>query len=459
MTQMNWRMRAAALAASAACATVFTLAILPGAAMAAKKSKAAAAPAAAQPGASKQAPDAKAAQAAAARQAYDAGLKAYANGKFQPAIEQFNAALNNGGLSSSEMAKALYTRGLSQKKLGKSGLAISDFTSAMWLKNGLSDADRKAATAARAEAYNQAGLEPPSDVQQSVGVAVADDTSQQNSSSHLSEKAIAQASGAASPAVASNTAASPVTRQAPDSPEAQDAARARASYAPVNDGALQSLSSSAVGSGATAAPAPAASTGSTSWNPFAGSAEASPSPTTASLVQQDQGTAAAPAAAPSSPPSTVMGFFSNMFGGGSSAAAPPAPQQSVQVASNAPVAPEVSSWSQSTTVTTGSSHKGTSARTHVAMATPAAVPVPKGKYKIHIAAVRTRAEADALAQKLVAEHGALFANHAPMVDETVIGSMGTFYRVRIPGYASQEEPRGLCGKLRNSGFDCLVVTN
>jgi hypothetical protein len=47
----------------------------------------------------------------------------------------------------------------------------------------------------------------------------------------------------------------------------------------------------------------------------------------------------------------------------------------------------------------------------------------------------------------------------PTVDEAVIGSMGTFYRVRINGYASQDEPRSLCNKLRTSGLDCLVVTN
>ncbi|MGL4397417.1 MAG: SPOR domain-containing protein [Hyphomicrobium sp.] len=37
--------------------------------------------------------------------------------------------------------------------------------------------------------------------------------------------------------------------------------------------------------------------------------------------------------------------------------------------------------------------------------------------------------------------------------------MGTFYRVRVGSYASPDEPRGLCTTLRNSGYDCLVVTN
>ncbi len=82
-----------------------------------------------------------------------------------------------------------------------------------------------------------------------------------------------------------------------------------------------------------------------------------------------------------------------------------------------------------------------------------------GKYKLHIAALRSRAEAETLAQQLASKHGGDLAQRAPMVDEAVIGSMGTFYRVRVGSYANSDEPRGVCNKLRTSGFDCLVVTN
>ena len=68
--------------------------------------------------------DQKKQAAAAARQAYDAGLKAFANGKYQPAIDQLSAAVKGGGLSSAEIAKALYTRGAAYKKQNKPGLAI-----------------------------------------------------------------------------------------------------------------------------------------------------------------------------------------------------------------------------------------------------------------------------------------------------------------------------------------------
>src|SRR5438034_593017 len=69
------------------------------------------------------------------------------------------AAIVAGVLSASEMAKALYTRGLAYKKENKPGQAISDLTSAIWLKNGLSDIEKKSALGERSEAYRMAGLE------------------------------------------------------------------------------------------------------------------------------------------------------------------------------------------------------------------------------------------------------------------------------------------------------------
>jgi cell division septation protein DedD len=92
-------------------------------------------------------------------------------------------------------------------------------------------------------------------------------------------------------------------------------------------------------------------------------------------------------------------------------------------------------------------------------AAPQAAKVKGGKYKVHVAAVRSRAEAEALAQRLNAQYGQALASRTATVDEATIGSMGKFYRVRVGSYATAEEPRGLCNTLRNSGYDCLVVTN
>ncbi len=83
---------------------------------------------------------------------------------------------------------------------------------------------------------------------------------------------------------------------------------------------------------------------------------------------------------------------------------------------------------------------------------------PSGKYRLQVAAVRSRSEAEALAGLLVGRHAEQLGGRKPEVDEFVIGSMGTFYRVRLGPYANAGEPETLCNALRSDGFDCLVVT-
>ncbi len=81
-----------------------------------------------------------------------------------------------------------------------------------------------------------------------------------------------------------------------------------------------------------------------------------------------------------------------------------------------------------------------------------------GKYQLQIAAVRSRAEAEALAQKVKQQHGAALGGREPIVDETVIGNFGNFHRVRVGPYVDAKEPGKFCSTLIKTGFDCLVVT-
>jgi cell division septation protein DedD len=83
---------------------------------------------------------------------------------------------------------------------------------------------------------------------------------------------------------------------------------------------------------------------------------------------------------------------------------------------------------------------------------------PAGKFHVQVAAVRSRSEAYALSVRLLSQYGSALGSRRPEVEQTVIGSMGTFYRVRVGPYASAEESEHLCGSLRTSGFDCLVIT-
>ena len=60
--------------------------------------------------------------------------------------------------------------------------------------------------------------------------------------------------------------------------------------------------------------------------------------------------------------------------------------------------------------------------------------------------------------KVQRDHAAALATREPEIDETVVGNMGSFYRVRIGPFASAQEGQAACAKLKGTGIDCLVVT-
>ena len=83
---------------------------------------------------------------------------------------------------------------------------------------------------------------------------------------------------------------------------------------------------------------------------------------------------------------------------------------------------------------------------------------PAGRFRIQVGMVRTQAEAQALAVRVKREHGEVLASREPEIDETVVGNMGSFYRVRVGPFASAQEGQATCAKLKGTGIDCLVVT-
>lgn len=95
---------------------------------------------------------------AAAQAAIETGGKLLESGKTDQAVATLSSAISGGNLPPGVMAKALYLRGSAYRKQNKPALAISDLTSALWLKGGLSDADRADATQQRTAAYSEAGL-------------------------------------------------------------------------------------------------------------------------------------------------------------------------------------------------------------------------------------------------------------------------------------------------------------
>ena len=426
--------------------------------------------------------EAKQREAEAAKRAYDEGIKSYQAGKFQPAVDELSAALRGGGLASTDMARGLYLRGLAYKKLSKPGLAISDLTSALWLKNGLNDADRKSASAERADAYKAAGLGDGNSGGDTVAVA---EPAPAAAAPAAAKKAPAPAAPAATPAATASPAATA------GAPAAVEAAVPQALS--TTGGSAPALTGEAHGAAKISVPIDAAvpfGTTPMAAQPAAGSSDrpssASAANTAATLGPTSPGAApslgsnAAPAsdgAAPvSASTSSVSGFFSNLLPGkGPTTPAAPPPASVTTASTGAAPSSKAQVPSGSVAAATDKSSpaktaRGEPASSATAAASGAAKPaatvaqktapaVTGGKYKVHIAALRSRPEADALAQKIAQQHAAALNNRAPTVDEAVIGSMGKFYRVRIGSYATADEPRGLCNTLRNSGYDCLVVSN
>jgi len=80
----------------------------------------------------------------------------------------------------------------------------------------------------------------------------------------------------------------------------------------------------------------------------------------------------------------------------------------------------------------------------------------EGRFQVQLAAVRTKAEAVALAAKAKREHAVLAASE-PSIDQAVLGNMGSFYRVRFGPFASAHESQAVCAKLQDSGLECMAV--
>lgn len=479
---MSFMTRSARAVSFAAAAALFAVSLpIPGAEAAAKKQAGGQEAGGQQAGQPPQDGEqaAKKSAAEAAKRAYDNGIKSYQAGKYQPAVDQLSSALRGGGLSSTDMARGLYYRGLAYKKQSKPGLAISDLTSALWLKNGLSDAERQSATAERAEAYKAAGL---GDGNSGADTVAASDPK--------SESTPAARQAAQGPASAPAASAAPSSGAVGGSPAPQAVAAEAGVPQPLSLGgetavpAPPKVRQAAVNDPAglqSAVAARYATTGASAQNPGSSldqatafnqpASPASPAPHAVALNAVPNEPAAAPAPAASGGAAGGIGsFFSNLFSPAASQSPAPqdaSPASNVTTASTTQAAPQTSSWSNQTSLSEGAAKKGKATKAAAGPQPAAAATEVKtaatkskgGKYKLHIAAVRSRAEADALAHKLSQEHGGALKDKAPAVDEAVIGSMGTFYRVRIGSYATADEPRGLCNTLRNSGYDCLVVSN
>ncbi|WP_144083576.1 SPOR domain-containing protein [Hyphomicrobium nitrativorans] len=449
--------------------------------------------------------EAEAKGGAANQRAYSAGVRAFESGDMATAEKQLTTALSGGGLPSAQMARALYFRGSASRRLGKPAQAISDLTTAVWLKGGLSDAERAKATEERQLAYREAGLgdtpppigaapldqspttpKPGAAPQAKPGtqVAVVGPSSFWNNMSmpSLPTIAIPGMSSSATPAQqsAAQPAAAPVAEvavaaPAPPAAEAQAPAAAPVAAPAATAGAQTSAWATETAPAAAPAPPQQISTGfapeatpvSTGLNAMPGASPAGEGSLGGGSTWSNPlaGTGAA-----------VGGFFSNMFGSSSEAASDAAVTtgstaaaasewgsdttvvnaQTSSMVQRGPDSPSALPWSASGGPSAGGAAQGAAAQK--APAKKVAAKTGGGNFKLQVASVRSREEADKLAQTLQGYPAVRSGAVRTEVDEAVIGSMGTFYRVRLGPYANAKEPGDLCQTLKPQGFDCLVVT-
>jgi hypothetical protein len=367
---------------------------------------------------------------------YEAGAKAFEAGKYAPAIQSLSAALSAGGLSSQQMAKALYYRGVAYRKTGKSAQAISDLTSSVWLKNGLSDSDRAAAMDQRQGAYREAGL----GAGPAIGAAPLD-----------------APTPAAAPMPAAASGPAPVA-PAPVAATAPTDAATSSWAATTADGAAKASIPNLSQPASAPPPAPTVPAGG-----FATIATGDPEPPALSALPQGEAPSA-PAAAPLSGVGSAIGnagtavsnFFGGLMGGTGGSGATASASDPVTTATTQPATatappPPATGWNAATSVVEGKPKK-------VAAAAEKPRAAKAGTYHLQVGVLRSRAEAEQLAANLKAKHGAALASVAPAIDEVVYGNMGTFYRVQVGPYASAAEPGNFCTTLKPQGYDCLVIT-
>jgi SPOR domain len=358
------------------------------------------------PGTNKQDPaaNAKKQDPVEAQGAIEAASKLLRAGKADQAAQSLSAALAGGNLPPAVMAKALYMRGLAYRQLKKPAQAVSDLTSALWLRGGLGGEERTEAQKQRIEAYADAGLTETGQVLAAAKGAPAAKTSSSNWLSNLfgSPDSVAAAPESSAKVTTTGTARIETATTVPEAPINGWASKTE----------VQSERVAATEPAQAKRPAPAAPAAQEKDPPSVNSERvASTAPAKAKRPAP-----ATPAAKEKDPPSVKAERLSST-----------APAQAKRPAPAAPAAKEKDAPSAQAA----------------------------GGFRVQLTPVRTKAEALALAAKAKRQHAAVLGE--PQIEQTVVGNMGSFYRVRFGPFANAQQSQAVCAKLKGSGFDCVPI--
>ena len=163
--------------------------------------------------------------------------------------------------------------------------------------------------------------------------------------------------------------------------------------------------------------------------------------------------APAPDTAPATGGGGLGGFFGNLFGG-SSGTATAAP-----TAQAAPPKTEVASsaWSAGTEVKAPTATQKIKPASQTAtLSAPSAAPTSKsnGRYVLQVAKLKTREDAQSVANQLKQQLGVELAGREPSIVAVSEGGFGTLHRLSFGPFADAAEWKTLCPKLLKAGHDC-----
>lgn len=132
---------------------------------------------------------------------------------------------------------------------------------------------------------------------------------------------------------------------------------------------------------------------------------------------------------------------------------PPAMDRSVAVAPLPPAAPRPRAEARESEIAATESRPSAMAEAPK----PAAPAALAGAYAVQLLSARSEALAAEEWGNLAETHAALFAGLAHEIVRAEIPGRGTYYRLRVGGYAAADEAQALCAALKAKGTDCLVV--
>jgi cell division protein FtsN len=89
---------------------------------------------------------------------------------------------------------------------------------------------------------------------------------------------------------------------------------------------------------------------------------------------------------------------------------------------------------------------------------PAAATSASGDYVLQIGSYKSEDEASSSWKSYKAKH-AIAGSHAESIKQVDLAAKGTWYRLRIGGFASKDEAAAFCAKLKAGGGDCIPAKN